>query len=137
MFQISEIGLFNQVLGVIDIGPVRWLRNPQISPASLAFLSVWKRAGYAVIIYLAGLLAIPETFSEAARVEGAGAWQRFRRITLPLLAPTTLFVIVVITISSLMVFETPYVMTTEDFPGSIPGGPDEVHLERFNRCRQN
>ncbi len=123
MFQSSEIGLFNQVLGLFNIGPVRWLKNPRISLASLAFLSVWKRAGYAMIIYLAGLLAIPETFYEAARVEGASAWQRFRRITLPLLTPTTLFVVVVITIGSLMVFETPYVMTTEDFPGSIPGGP--------------
>jgi len=123
MFQPSEIGLFNQVLGFFNIGPVRWLKNPKIALASLAFLSVWKRAGYAMIIYLAGLLAIPGTFYEAARVEGANAWQRFRRITLPLLAPTTLFVIVVITIGSLMVFETPYVMTTEDFPGSIPGGP--------------
>jgi multiple sugar transport system permease protein len=79
-------------------------------------VSIWKNLGFNMVIFLAGLQGIPETLYEAARVDGASAWQRFWKITLPMLRPTTLFVLVISVIGAFQVFDPVYVLT----PG---GGP--------------
>lgn len=106
-----QYGLLNAALGVIGIGPVDWLGDPNWSMPSLILLSVWKNFGYNMLVFLAGLQSIPEELYEAAALDGAGAWRRFRHITLPMLGPTFVFVGVVTMIASFQIFSEPYVMT--------------------------
>ena len=120
----SRMGLFNALLGLVDLGPVRWLDSPKTALLSLAIVRVWKYAGYAMVLFLAGLQAIPDTFYEAAMIDGANRWQRFRHITLPLLTPTTLFVVMVSILSAFMMFTEVYVMTGGQVSGAdVRGGP--------------
>jgi multiple sugar transport system permease protein len=104
-------GLINGVLGKAGLGPVAFLEQSSLVLPALAVVSAWKGFGYSMLILLAGLKAIPGSYLEAARVDGASAWQRFRRITLPLLKPALFFVLVIETISAFQTFDTVYVMT--------------------------
>lgn len=105
-------GLLNGLLERIGLGPVPFLTgNQAMVLSSLAVVSVWKSFGYSMLILLAGLKNIPEDVMEAATIDGAGAWGRFRRITLPLLRPVIFFVLVIETIAAFQVFDTIYVMT--------------------------
>ncbi|MEV4065113.1 carbohydrate ABC transporter permease [Nonomuraea dietziae] len=104
-------GLLNGLLTKVDLGPVQVLESSSMVLPALAVVSCWKGFGYSMLILLAGLKAIPGSYMEAARVDGASAWQRFRSITLPLLKPALFFVLVIETISSFQVFDTIYVMT--------------------------
>ena len=106
-----QYGLLNAALGVIGIGPVDWLGDPHWSMPSLILLSVWKNFGYNMLVFLAGLQSIPQELYEAAALDGAGAWRRFRHVTLPMLGPTFVFVGVVTMIASFQIFSEPYVMT--------------------------
>ncbi len=106
-----QYGLLNAALGVVGIGPVDWLGDPHWSMPSLILLSVWKNFGYNMLVFLAGLQSIPEELYEAAALDGAGAWRRFRHVTLPMLGPTFVFVGVVTMIASFQIFSEPYVMT--------------------------
>jgi ABC-type sugar transport system permease subunit len=120
----SRMGLFNALLGLIGLGPIRWLDSPKTALLSLAIVRVWKYSGYAMVLFLAGLQAIPDTFYEAAMIDGANRWQRFRHITLPLLTPTTLFVVMVSILSAFMMFTEVYVMTGGQVSGAdVRGGP--------------
>jgi len=110
MFQV-RYGFLNQILSFVNIPPVRWLINPDIALYSISLMVIWKGLGWYMVIFLAGLKAIPEEYYEAARVDGATGWQRFWKITLPLLKPTLLFVIVVTVIGSLQVFSPIFIMT--------------------------
>jgi multiple sugar transport system permease protein len=107
----SDIGLLNYLLSKIGIVGPRWLEDPRWAMPSLVILSVWKNAGYNMMIFLAGLSSISPEFYEAARLDGANAWQRFRSVTLPLLSPVLFFVVIVTTISAFQVFEQTYVLT--------------------------
>ncbi|SDU72769.1 carbohydrate ABC transporter permease [Jiangella alkaliphila] len=105
-------GLINGALERIGLGPVAFLTgNQAMVLGSLAIVSVWKSFGYSMLILLAGLKNIPEDLMEAATLDGAGAWAKFRRITLPLLRPVIFFVLVIETIVAFQVFDTIYVMT--------------------------
>lgn len=106
-----QYGLLNAAIGLIGLGPVDWLGTTQWSMPSLILLSVWKNFGYNMLVFLAGLQSIPEELYEAASIDGAGAWRRFRHVTLPMLGPTFVFVGVVTMIASFQVFSEPYVMT--------------------------
>lgn len=110
MYQ-PRYGFLNQVLDLAGIPPVRWLINPDTALLAICLMVVWKGLGWYMVIFLAGLKSIPEEFYEAAKVDGATAWQRFWKITLPLLKPTLLFVFVVTVIGSLQVFTPIYIMT--------------------------
>jgi multiple sugar transport system permease protein len=110
MYQV-RYGLFNQMLQSVGLPPVAWLINPNVALLSICLLVIWKGLGWYMVIFLAGLKAIPEEFYEAARVDGANAWQQFWKITLPLLRPTLLFVLVVTMIGSLQVFSPIFIMT--------------------------
>ena len=124
MYLPGRMGLFNALLDLIGLGPVRWLDSPKTALLSLAIVRVWKYSGYAMVLFLAGLQAIPRTFYEAAMIDGASRWQRFRHITLPLLAPTTLFVVMVSILSAFMMFTEVYVMTGGMVTAAnVRGGP--------------
>jgi multiple sugar transport system permease protein len=106
-----ELGLLNRVLGSVGVPPQPWLTSPATALPSLMLMSVWMYAGYMMLIFLAGLQSIPASLYESARIDGAGAWQQFRRITLPLLRPTTVFILVTMVIFMFQVFTAVYVMT--------------------------
>lgn len=104
-------GLINTVLGWVGITGPNWLGDPHWSMPSLILMASWRNFGTAMIIFLAGLQAVPGELHEAAAIDGAGAWKRFRYVTMPLLRPTLLFVMVTTAIGYLQFFEEPYVMT--------------------------
>jgi multiple sugar transport system permease protein len=106
-----DSGLLNTVLGWVGIGGPNWLGSTTWSMPALILMAVWRNFGTAMIILLAGLQAVPASLHEAAAVDGASAWRRFRHITLPLLRPTLLFVSVTTAIGYLQFFEEPFVMT--------------------------
>jgi multiple sugar transport system permease protein len=106
-----QYGLLNEGLGKLGIGPIDWLGDPHWAMPALILLSVWKNFGYNMLVFLAGLQSIPDELYEAASLDGAGAWSRFRHVTLPMLGPTFVFVGVVTMIASFQVFSEPYVMT--------------------------
>ncbi len=104
-------GLVNQVLERVGIGSVAWLSSPDTALLSLMLISVWMVVGYQMVVFQAGLAAIPRDWYDAARVDGAGPLQRFRHITLPGLRHTLFFVLVTSVIGSFQVFGLVYVMT--------------------------
>jgi multiple sugar transport system permease protein len=107
----DEFGLINTVLGWVGIDGPNWLGDPDWSMPALILMAAWRNFGTAMIIFLAGLQAVPASLHEAASIDGAGPVTRFRYITLPLLRPTLLFVSVTTAIGYLQFFEEPYVMT--------------------------
>jgi len=120
MFQ-PEFGLINQLLALIGIDGPRWVSDPSWAMPSLILTALWKNVGYFSVIFLAGLQGIDVSFYEAARVDGANRLGTFRHITLPLLMPTTFFVLVMGVILSFQVFGLVYVMT-----GGGPVGATKV-----------
>ncbi|MFI5734221.1 carbohydrate ABC transporter permease [Kribbella sp. NPDC051587] len=104
-------GLLNAVLGLVSIGPIDFLGSDNTVLASIAVTSAWKGFGYSMLILLAGLQAVPKSYLEAAMIDGASAWQRFRYITVPQIRPVLFFVLVIETISAFQVFDAMYVMT--------------------------
>lgn len=106
-----NFGILNFFLGLIGINPIDWLGDPFWAMPSIIILAVWKNFGYNMIIFIAGLQNIPEELYEAADIEGANAFQKFRHITLPMLAPTTVFIGIITMIGYFQLFAEPYVMT--------------------------
>lgn len=104
-------GLLNLALGWVGLPEIDWLGNPRWAMVAITLLSVWRSFGYGLVIFVAGLQAIPASLYEAAQLEGAGAWRQFGSITLPLLRPTSLFVAVITTVGLFQIFAEPYVMT--------------------------
>ena len=101
-----DFGLLNAALQTVGIQGSRWLGSPRDALPALMVVAIWRHVGYDMVIFLAVLQAIPRDLLEAATVDGAGPWQRFRSVILPLLAPTTLFVLVISVIDSFQVFTT-------------------------------
>lgn len=98
---------------------VEWLADPVLALPSVAAVTVWTHVGYVALFFSAGLRAIPDTVHEAAMLDGAGAWQRFWRITLPLLRPTTFFVLVTQIIATFQVFDSVYALTPDGGPQGV------------------
>jgi len=114
-------GLVNEVLGFFGVPGPGWWTDPQWALPAVILSSAWKDLGFVMVILLAGLQAIPSDVYEAALVDGASGWQRFWRITLPLLSPSTFFVVVISLINGFQVFDQVYVMT-----GGGPSGSSQV-----------
>ena len=107
----ARTGLLNRVLSLVGIAPVDWLGNPRTSiPATLIFI-VWKAFGYNMLVFVAALSTVPQDLHEAARLDGAGPWSRFRHVTLPAIGPALLLAAVLSVANFLQVFTEPYVMT--------------------------
>ena len=107
----SPFGLLNAFARALGLGGHSWLQDPATALPAVMLMDVWAAVGYYMVIYLAGLQTIPAELYEAAALDGSDGWRRHRHITLPLLLPTTLFVVVINTIRSLQVFIEIYVMT--------------------------
>jgi multiple sugar transport system permease protein len=107
----TKYGLANYALGGIGIHPVDWLGDPHWAMPTIILFAVWKNFGYNMIIFLAGLQAIPADLYEAARIDGASALRQFRHITLPMLGPTLLMVSILTVSGYFQLFAEPYVMT--------------------------
>ena len=112
--------LMVDVLGVID-KPVAWLAEPATALWAIAVLGVWKGIGWTMVVFLAGLQGVPPELYEAAEMDGAGSWARFRHVTLPQLRPTTAFLLVVLTIGGLNAFISIFVLSSAA-TGTV-GGP--------------
>ena len=106
-----RFGMLNRFLDTLGLPQPDWLGNPKLAMFAIILLAVWKGFGYTMIIFIAGLQQIPEELYEAATLDGAGKWRQFRHVTLPMLAPTFLFVGIVVAIGQLQIFAEPYVMT--------------------------
>jgi len=113
-------GLLNRALGVFGVPPIDWLGDPDWALLSICLLAVWKNFGFNMLIFVAALQAIPESLYEAASLDGASRWQQVRHVTLPMLAPTFLFVSILTLIGHFQLFAEPYVMTQ--------GGPANATL---------
>jgi multiple sugar transport system permease protein len=114
-------GLVNTLLGAVGLGQPGWWTDPTWAMPSVILASAWKDLGFVMVILLAGLQAIPGDVLEAAEVDGATGWQRFRHVTFPLLSPSTFFVVVISLINGFQVFDQVYVMT-----GGGPSGASQV-----------
>jgi multiple sugar transport system permease protein len=130
------IGPLNQLLGLVGIAPVNWLGASDWVLTSLCMIGVWENLGYVVVLFLAGLTAIPAELRAAAETDGARtAWDRFWLVTWPMLGPTTLFVVTIVAIRCLRVFDTVAALTK--------GGPNKasevllhvMYLEGFTYFR--
>lgn len=106
-----RFGLINYILSFLGIGPIDWLGDPIFAMPAIIILAVWKNFGYNMILFIAGLQNIPKDLYEAADLDGASSWFKFKSITLPLLAPTTFFTSIMTMIGYFQLFAEPYVMT--------------------------
>lgn len=130
--------LFDPVSGMVNIqlrtlgieGP-RWLSDPDWALPAIVIVGVWKRLGFTMAIYLAGLQTIPKSYTEAAAIDGAGAWQRFRHITWPLLTPTTALLSVMSVIDSFQTFDHVFIMTQGGPLGATDVLPMYLYREAF------
>ncbi len=107
-----NLGLANYALEAIGFGAVNWSNSPTAAMVALIIVGVWKSFGVNMVLFAAGLAGIPKHYYEAASIDGAGGWQKFWHITVPLLAPTTLFVLVISIIGSFQVFDIVFVLTS-------------------------
>ena len=119
-----QIGILNRLLESLGLPGQTWLSTHPL--ATIVGITVWSGAGYTMVLFLAGLQGIPGLYYEAARIDGAGPWRRFFSITLPLLAPTTLFVSIIGLISTLQQFALPYIVT-----GGGPGNATSLYAHRL------
>jgi multiple sugar transport system permease protein len=122
-------GIVNYLLESLGLPGINWLNDPSTAMIAIVIISIWKSAGFNMVIWLAGLQAIPQELYEAASIDGANRWQTFRFLTLPLLAPTSLFLAITGVIGSFQVFSPVYVLTR--------GGPlDSTNVAVFHIYRR-
>jgi len=106
-----ESGVANYLMTQLGLAKVPWLLDPTIALATVVLVSVWATAGFFMVIFIAGLNAIPDVYYESATIDGCGSLQLFRHITAPLLKPTTVLVVILATINAFKVFEQVIVLT--------------------------
>ncbi|WP_294291713.1 carbohydrate ABC transporter permease [uncultured Sphingomonas sp.] len=107
----TRYGLLNYALSLVGVGPVDWLGDPRASVPAILIFVTWKIFGYNMIVFTAALSTVPTQLMEAARLDGASRWQRFRDVTLPAIGPTLLLAAVMSVAGFLQIFTEPYVMT--------------------------
>ncbi|MCK5622551.1 MAG: sugar ABC transporter permease [Alphaproteobacteria bacterium] len=117
-FYTPEIGLLDQFMRLFGLPSHNWLGDPDTVLWCIVVLAIWKEAGFFMIFFLAALQSLPPELEEAGRLEGAGRWYYFRRVTFPLLMPTTLFVLINATINSFKLVDQLFILTK--------GGPDNA-----------
>ena len=113
--------LDSMFLTQLGFGGMKWLTRPDLVLYPIATVSVWQRVGFDMVLFLAGLQSVPQMLYEAAVIDGASRWQRFRHVTLPMLSPTTFLVIVLVIIYGFQIFDQVYIMTARTIPGGSGG----------------
>ena len=107
----EDTGVLNFYLSLLNIDSIPWLREPGWAMTAIIIMDVWKNAGFAMLVFLAGLQSIPNEYYEAAQLDGASERQLFTRITIPLLSPTIFFILVIFFIGAFQVFDSIFVLT--------------------------
>ncbi|MBA2811718.1 sugar ABC transporter permease [Streptomyces sp. KM273126] len=128
-YAFNADGTVNKVLGAVGLAGPNWLDDPNLAMPVVILLGVWRNFGTAMVLFLAGLQAVPQDVYEAASLDGAGRWRQLRHITLPLLLPTTLMVSVLLTVFYLQVFDEPYLLTD----GGPLGSTESVALYTYHQ----
>lgn len=123
----GDFGAINHLLGEIGVDGPYWVGDPDFALYAIAIVGVWSTIGYNAVLFLAGLQGIPRPYYEAASIDGAGRVRQFFRITLPLLTPTTFFVIVITMINALQIFDLVYLMIDTNSP-ALNGSRTIVYL---------
>ena len=118
MFLHPQLGILNYLISLIGIDPVNWLGDPQNAFITIIFVDIWHQVSFMIILLLAGLASIPEEPYEAARVDGANAFQQFRDITLPYMRPVIIITLLIRLIFALKTYDLIYIMTK--------GGPGDA-----------
>lgn len=113
-----EVGLANLMLGWAGVSPIGWLRDADWALVAVLIVTLWKSIGWAMVFYLVALRNLPSDLLEAASIDGANGWDKFRSITLPLISPTTFFLSIILTIQSLQAYDQINVMTQGGPAGS-------------------
>jgi multiple sugar transport system permease protein len=121
-----KFGIVNYLLGLIGITGPAWLYDPNWAMPAIILTSVWKDTGFIMVLFLASLQGIPHEYYEAASLDGANGWAKFRYITLPLLSPTVFFTLIISLINSFQVFDQVWIMT-----GGGPAGSTSVLVEQI------
>lgn len=111
LYRPDQFGLLNYLIGQVGISPQRWLLDPDQALPAIIAVSIWGSLGRDIVIFLAGLQNISPDYYEAAQIDGAGGWQAFRYVTVPLLSPTTYFILIVSMIGAFKVFALPLFLT--------------------------
>lgn len=106
-----KMGMLNGFLKLFDVAPVPWLMTTATAMPAVVLMSVWQGVGYPTILWLAALQAVPQVYYDAAVVDGAGRWAKFRYVTWPLITPTAFFMLVLDIIASFQVFQQTFVLT--------------------------
>ncbi len=130
-----RFGLFNYLLSLLGIVGPNWLFDPKWAMPAIIMTSVWKDIGFVMVMFLAGLQSIPHEYYEAADLDGASSWQRLRYITLPLLSPTTFFVIIMLLINSFQVFDQVWIMTEGGPAGATMVLVEQIVKNAFSYSR--
>lgn len=128
-YAFNQNGTVNEVLASLGFAGPNWLGDVHLAMPVVILLGVWRNFGTAMLLFLAGLQAVPHDVHEAASIDGAGAWRRLRSITLPLLMPTTLLVSVLLSVFYLQVFDEPYLLTN----GGPLGSTQSMALYTYNQ----
>jgi multiple sugar transport system permease protein len=128
-YAFNADGTVNKVLGAMGFAGPNWLDDPNLAMPVVILLGVWRNFGTAMVLFLAGLQAVPHDVYEAAALDGAGRWRQLRHITLPLLLPTTLMVSVLLSVFYLQVFDEPYLLTG----GGPLGSTESVALYTYRQ----
>lgn len=113
-----NVGIANKVLEFLNMAPLEWLNSSQTSMLAVIIVTVWKSIGYAMIFYISALEKVPNVLYEAASLDGANWWQKFRHITLPGISPTTFFLVIITTINALQAYDQIQVLTQGGPSGS-------------------
>ena len=113
--------------------PPDWLNDPKWAKPGVIMLTLWKNVGFTMVIYLAALQGIPQTLYEAAEVDGASLWQRVRHVTIPLVSPTTFFLLVIQMLGAFQIFEEPFVMTANT-QGQVPPASISIVIYIFQNA---
>ena len=130
-----QYGIVNRLLSFVGVHGPGWWLDPGWAMPSIIFASAWKDLGFTMVIFLAGLQAIPHEYYEAAALDGAGRWSRFRNITLPLLSPASFFVVVISLINNIQVFDQVWVMTQGGPAGSTTVVVQQIVQNAFSYGR--
>ncbi len=127
-------GILSQFLEPFGLGETKWLVEPGLVLIPVAVVVIWQRIGFDMVIFLAGLQTIPPVLYEAALIDGAGRWQRFRHVTLPMLSPTTFLIVVLAVINAFQIFDQVYVTTLRTVPGGVGGSATTLTYFLYRRA---
>jgi len=126
-----NVGIFNNILSFLHLPTSKWIYSSRAVIPSITFMTIWKDFGYSVILFIAGLSSIPKEIFEAATVDGAKGWILVRKITIPLLKPTILFVLVTSVIGSFQIFTAIYIMTQGGPANASTTVVHQIYLNAF------